>query len=410
MRLEHLHAYPVPTFSSRTAPLAPTALERWALGRIQRALAPAPIRFVLWDGFTLSPPEGPPVATIVIRNRRALFAWLWDPDLNFGDAYMFGAVEVRGDLVPLLEAVYRALADSPTRPWRPWHAIERRTRGPGQRPSALRPGQRLLPPVAGPGDGLHLRVLSRAGRDARSGAGGEDGSGLPQARAAARRARRRSRLRLGRAGAVHGQAVRRHGPGLQHLDRADRLGARAGGAGGARRSRRVRRGRLSQRAGRVRRVRLGRHARARGRCRTTPTLGQRDRAHRSRARGAGPAALHRPQPAGAAQPLDPQANLPRRVPADAARGVRAGPRAAGILRAATSRTSGCTTRRRSSTGCAASRPRPATCRTMFDDAFVRAWRLYLAGSQAAFTTGSMQLFQVVFARGGNNAMPWTRAT
>jgi cyclopropane-fatty-acyl-phospholipid synthase len=45
---------------------------------------------------------------------------------------------------------------------------------------------------------------------------------------------------------------------------------------------------------------------------------------------------------------------------------------------------------------------------MFDDAFVRAWRLYLAGSQAAFLTGSMQLFQVVFARGRSNAIPWTR--
>jgi cyclopropane-fatty-acyl-phospholipid synthase len=39
---------------------------------------------------------------------------------------------------------------------------------------------------------------------------------------------------------------------------------------------------------------------------------------------------------------------------------------------------------------------------------VRAWRLYLAGSQAAFATGSMQLFQVVFARGRTNAIPWTR--
>jgi cyclopropane-fatty-acyl-phospholipid synthase len=44
----------------------------------------------------------------------------------------------------------------------------------------------------------------------------------------------------------------------------------------------------------------------------------------------------------------------------------------------------------------------------FDEAFVRAWRLYLAGSQAAFMTGSMQLFQVVFARGRTNAIPWTR--
>jgi cyclopropane-fatty-acyl-phospholipid synthase len=46
---------------------------------------------------------------------------------------------------------------------------------------------------------------------------------------------------------------------------------------------------------------------------------------------------------------------------------------------------------------------------MFDETFVRAWQLYLAGSRAAFTTGFMQLFQVVFARGASNAIPWTRA-
>ncbi len=36
--------------------------------------------------------------------------------------------------------------------------------------------------------------------------------------------------------------------------------------------------------------------------------------------------------------------------------------------------------------------------------------LYLAGSEVAFTTGSMQLFQVVFARGGSNVVPWTRVS
>jgi cyclopropane-fatty-acyl-phospholipid synthase len=45
---------------------------------------------------------------------------------------------------------------------------------------------------------------------------------------------------------------------------------------------------------------------------------------------------------------------------------------------------------------------------MFDDSFVRMWRLYLLGSRAAFTTGEMQLFQVVFAPGKNNNIPWTR--
>ncbi len=48
-------------------------------------------------------------------------------------------------------------------------------------------------------------------------------------------------------------------------------------------------------------------------------------------------------------------------------------------------------------------------REMFDDHFARAWQLYLAGSIAAFLSGSLQLFQVVFARGRDNSVPWTRA-
>jgi cyclopropane-fatty-acyl-phospholipid synthase len=46
---------------------------------------------------------------------------------------------------------------------------------------------------------------------------------------------------------------------------------------------------------------------------------------------------------------------------------------------------------------------------MFGPVFVRAWRLYLAGSLAAFRSGKLQLFQVLFQRGGDNALPWTRA-
>jgi cyclopropane-fatty-acyl-phospholipid synthase len=46
---------------------------------------------------------------------------------------------------------------------------------------------------------------------------------------------------------------------------------------------------------------------------------------------------------------------------------------------------------------------------MMDTAFVRAWRLYLAGSIAAFTSGELQLFQVLFTRANNNQLPWSRA-
>lgn len=49
-----------------------------------------------------------------------------------------------------------------------------------------------------------------------------------------------------------------------------------------------------------------------------------------------------------------------------------------------------------------------TIEAMMDDDFVKAWRLYLAGSIAAFDVGELQLYQVVFARNSNNNIPWTR--
>jgi len=46
---------------------------------------------------------------------------------------------------------------------------------------------------------------------------------------------------------------------------------------------------------------------------------------------------------------------------------------------------------------------------MYDENFARAWRMYLAGSIAGFTTGWLQLFQVVFTRPTVNDVPWSRA-
>jgi cyclopropane-fatty-acyl-phospholipid synthase len=47
-------------------------------------------------------------------------------------------------------------------------------------------------------------------------------------------------------------------------------------------------------------------------------------------------------------------------------------------------------------------------RQMYSEEFVRTWRLYLAGSSAGFRSGTLQLYQVVFAPHGNNQVPWTR--
>jgi cyclopropane-fatty-acyl-phospholipid synthase len=46
---------------------------------------------------------------------------------------------------------------------------------------------------------------------------------------------------------------------------------------------------------------------------------------------------------------------------------------------------------------------------LYGPEFVRAWRLYLAGSIASFRTGLLQLFQIVFAGSACQYIPWTRA-
>jgi cyclopropane-fatty-acyl-phospholipid synthase len=48
-------------------------------------------------------------------------------------------------------------------------------------------------------------------------------------------------------------------------------------------------------------------------------------------------------------------------------------------------------------------------RAAYGDDFQRAWELYLAGSQAAFATGWMQLFQVLFVPRASAPPSWTRA-
>ena len=112
MKLGDARVFSVSTFSSDTAPEASTPVDRWVLGRIRSSVPLAGLRFVLWDGFELPHAGVAPVGTIVFRNRRALFSWVWNPDLNFGEAYMFGAVDLQGDLVAMLCEIYRTLRRS----------------------------------------------------------------------------------------------------------------------------------------------------------------------------------------------------------------------------------------------------------------------------------------------------------
>jgi cyclopropane-fatty-acyl-phospholipid synthase len=84
------------------------ALDRWLLSLLHKALGDAPVRLVLWDGTEHRSPARP-VATLHVRGRKTLVGMLLDPDLNVGDAYASGRLEVEGDLVAANEVVFRAL-------------------------------------------------------------------------------------------------------------------------------------------------------------------------------------------------------------------------------------------------------------------------------------------------------------
>lgn len=91
------------------------APDRWALALVQRPFRDTVLRFQLWDGTSLGPAPARAAATVVIRNRAALLGLLLDPEMAFGDGYACGAIDVEGDVCAMLEASYGVFPESPTR-------------------------------------------------------------------------------------------------------------------------------------------------------------------------------------------------------------------------------------------------------------------------------------------------------
>ena len=102
------NASPPARATSRPGSGAPLALERRALAQLLSLAGNPRVRFVLWDRSAVPTSGPPPVAQLHIGNRRTLWQLLLNPELRFGDAYSRGDLRVEGDLVDALKAMYRA--------------------------------------------------------------------------------------------------------------------------------------------------------------------------------------------------------------------------------------------------------------------------------------------------------------
>jgi cyclopropane-fatty-acyl-phospholipid synthase len=407
MKEDRIHVLMAPTFPSDIAPVASTKLDRWAVGRIHRTVRPAPVRFVLWDGFELPSKGSPPVATILIKNRWALLGLLWNPELHFGEAYTSGALEIRGDLVRLLEEIYRAFSRPKPRPWWLWQAA-----------NDLRAARKNVHHHYDLGDEFYRRWLDREMVYTCAYFPTPDCT-LDEAQIAkmdlvCRKLRLRPGERVVEAGCGWGSLA---------LFMAKYYGAtvRAFNISAEQIAYARSRARAERLADRVEFV-ADDYRNVCGRYDVFVSVGMLehvglldydtfgrviDRSLAAHGRGL----LHfigRNRPA----PLNPWIRK-RIFPGAYTPALREvfervlEPQGFSVLDVENLRLHYAKTLEHwlrrfndAATDIAA----------LFDGTFVRAWRMYLAGSQAAFTTGSMQLFQVLFARGCSNAIAWTRVS
>ena len=84
--------------------------EKWLLPLIFRSVGPVPVRLVLGNGAGVSPHGVTPRFTLRLRDLRTVLDIILDPEVGFGDAWMQGRAEVIGDLPACLDVVYESMA------------------------------------------------------------------------------------------------------------------------------------------------------------------------------------------------------------------------------------------------------------------------------------------------------------
>lgn len=92
-------------------------LDSWLLRQVLAVTGQPPIRFVAQSGAQALPDDGDYLATVRFHSRGTLLRLILDPDTGFGDGFSAGEITVDGDLVGALAATFRAMNLRQRRGW-----------------------------------------------------------------------------------------------------------------------------------------------------------------------------------------------------------------------------------------------------------------------------------------------------
>jgi cyclopropane-fatty-acyl-phospholipid synthase len=97
--------------NSRVAQSVVTGLDRWIARQMLDGVGNPPIVLKLWDGVAVTPPVKNPVASLQYNNRSAMIKTILNPELYFGDLYSSGQATLEGDLVRFMEIIFTNLEE-----------------------------------------------------------------------------------------------------------------------------------------------------------------------------------------------------------------------------------------------------------------------------------------------------------
>ncbi len=86
-----------------------TPVEKWVLRKFLDTIGNPPIMVTLWDGSSFCSSDSEPVGRILIHDRKSFLNVLLCPNLKFGDGYTAGSIDVDGDFIECLKALIQAV-------------------------------------------------------------------------------------------------------------------------------------------------------------------------------------------------------------------------------------------------------------------------------------------------------------